>query len=142
MAATASTNMPISATVGANCIVSAAPLDFGTYDPLVANATTPLDVSSTITVQCVKNTNYSVSLDLGLHATGGNRFMSDGGTGTLQYELYSDSGHGTIWNTTSPVTGTAADLSPIDIPVYGRVPEGQDVVATSYTDTVSVTVNF
>ena len=42
-AATASANLSVSATVTNNCTVSTAALAFGSYDPVVANATAGLD---------------------------------------------------------------------------------------------------
>jgi spore coat protein U-like protein len=143
--ATTTTNLPISATVAAKCLVSADAMDFGAYDPVGANAATALTTQGAITVTCVKNTNYSIALGPGLNYANGERNMSNG-TGLLHYELYSDSGLATVWNDGSNggslLSGTAASLAPLSIPVYGQVFPGQDVAAGNYSDTVTVTVQF
>src|SRR5205807_8865791 len=77
--------------------ISATDLNFGAYDPVVANKTTALDVNTTVRVLCTKgSTGVTVGLDLGTHTAAGNRFMSNGAD-SLQYELYSDSAGGTVW---------------------------------------------
>jgi spore coat protein U-like protein len=136
-------SMPISASVAPICVVNSASLDFGAYDPIVANAATPLDATGTISIQCLKNSNYTVEIGAGLNGTAGPlRNMKEAGGTLLNYELYTDSTRATIWNATNTVGGTAADSSPISLIVYGRIPAGQNVVAASYSDTVDVTVNF
>jgi spore coat protein U-like protein len=63
----------------------------------------------------------------------------------LNYELYKDSSHSTVWGNT---TGTTLDIPAApnrnsrDFPVYGRVAAAQDATVGSYTDTVVATVNF
>lgn len=140
-AGSATATLPINASVAPLCIVSAGAVNFGAYDPLVANASTPLDAQGTVTVQCVRNTSYSITLDQGQNGSSTARNML-GGTSLLNYELYSDSGHTSVWNTSSPVTGTATSLAPLGLTVYGRIPGGQDVAAAAYSDSISVTVNF
>ena len=96
-AATATTSFGVTASVNANCTISAATLAFGGYDPLVANASTPLDQTSTLTVTCTKGTSAAVSLDLGTHASGSTRRMQNDSTATefLTYELYTTAGRTT-----------------------------------------------
>lgn len=143
-AASQATTMPINASVLPSCVISAGALNFGAYDPIGANATTPLDGTATITVQCIRNTTYSVTLSQGANGTASARNMLDtGGSGTLlQYELYKDSSHSTVWNLTNTVGGTASSRAPIPLTVYGRIPAAQDVIPATYSDTVAVTVNF
>jgi spore coat protein U-like protein len=138
----------VSADVTANCTIGATDLNFGSYDPVVANKTTALDVNTSVTVLCTKgSTGVTVGLDTGIHAAGGNRFMSNGTDG-LQYELYSDSVGGTVWANsgsglvTWPVFGPIGAGAGVPHTVYGRVPAGQDVSVGAYTDTVTATVNF
>jgi spore coat protein U-like protein len=66
--------------------------------------------------------------------------MKDG-TDFLDYQLYTDSEHTTVWDNTTgqSVTGTGAS-SPT--PVYGVITKGQNVPAGSYTDTVVATITF
>ena len=147
-AGSSSTTFNVKSSVSANCTVTATDLDFGAYDPVVANKTTPLDVSTTVRVLCTKgSTGVTVGLNLGTHAAAGNRFMSNG-TDSLQYELYSDSAGGTIWGNSGaglvawPVFGPIGAGTGTPHTVFGRVPAGQDVSVGSYSDLITATVNF
>jgi len=134
--------MPINASVGPVCVVSAVPLNFGAYDPVVTNQSTPLDQQATITVQCLRGSAYTVKLNPGAHPAAGLRYMAGPAAAMMHYELYSDSSRTTVWDNTNFVSGSATDTTPIPITVYGRIFPGQDVVAGAYTDTVTVTVEF
>jgi spore coat protein U-like protein len=143
------TTFNVSSDVIANCTISATDLSFGNYDPVGANATTPLDVNTTVSVLCTKGASgVTVGLDTGTHVVGGNRFMADAVSGdTLQYELYSDSAHSSVWGnagtglvgwaTFGPISGGAVAKT-----VYGRVPQAQDKTVGHYTDVITATVNF
>jgi spore coat protein U-like protein len=146
-AGSATSSLTVTATVPAVCVLSAGTLAFGNYDPVGANATTPLSGSGAFSVACTKNTAYTVTLGTGANAAaavGTSRAMKDAGTGAfLNYELYTNNTYGTVWNTTNPVGGTAVTTSVISLTAYGRIPAGQNVpAATGYTDTVVSTVNF
>jgi spore coat protein U-like protein len=144
-AATATANLGVTATVTNNCTISTAPLAFGSYDPVVANASTNLDGTGTVVVACTKGSTATIGLGLGSNASGSVRRMGDGSSNFLTYELYQDSGRSTIWSNAG-----AGLLSPVAAPsktarnftVYGRVTSNQDVPAGSYSDTVVATVNF
>lgn len=142
-AATASTTIAVSATVQASCTVSATPLAFGNYNPL---SSTPLDATSTITVNCTTGTSYTVGLNAGgtSGATVTTRQMLQSAN-ALNYSLFRDSGHATNWGNT-PGTDTPASVvattSAATTTVYGRIPALQNVPAGNYTDTVQVTVNY
>ncbi|MFL5311274.1 MAG: spore coat U domain-containing protein [Myxococcales bacterium] len=142
------TTFNVSSSVAANCTISATDLNFGAYDPVVANKTTALDVNTTVSVLCTKgSTGVTVGLDLGTHAAAGNRFMSNG-SDSLQYELYSDSAGGAVWSNGGagvvawPVFGPIGAGTGTPHTVFGRVPAAQDVSVGSYTDVVTATVNF
>lgn len=150
-AGTATSNLAVSANVSANCTITTAPVAFGAYDPIVANATTPRDSNGSVTITCTKGATTTMGLDVGGHsaqASGTTRAMTDGaGTPSyLSYELYQDAPGGTVWGNSgaSLVTPpTAPSKAPRSFTVYGRIPAGQDVpVAASYSDTVVATVNF
>ena len=144
-AATATANLSVSATVTNNCTISTVALAFGSYDPVVANASTNLDGTGTVVVACTKGSTATIGLGTGANASGSIRRMKDAGTNYLTYELYQDSGRSTVW-----ANSGAGLLSPVAAPskaarnftVYGRVASNQDVPAGSYTDTVVATVNF
>lgn len=143
-----SDSLDVSASVSAVCTISAAPMSFGAYDPIVANASSALTAQSDITVQCTDGAAASIVLGLGQNSDAGTdddpkRRMSDGGTELLSYGLFSDAGHSVIWGNSSNSdvehtgTGAAAQLS-----VFGSIPGGQNVKAGSYSDTVLATINF
>jgi spore coat protein U-like protein len=140
-ATTATSTFAVSATVSANCTISAGALAFTPYDPVVANAVTNLDQTSTITVACTKGSTGVVSLDNGVNASGTIRRMK-AGANFLTYEMYSDSGHTTVWNATNTVSYTALSKATTGVTLYGRVPAGQDVPVGSYTDSVVATITF
>jgi spore coat protein U-like protein len=144
-AATATANLGISATVTNNCTISTAALAFGAYDPVVANASTNLDGSGTVTVACTKGATSTIGLGLGSNASGSTRRMSDGAGSFLTYELYQDAARTTVWGNSGAglVTPAAAPSKAArNFTVYGRVPSNQDVPAGTFNDTVVATVNF
>jgi spore coat protein U domain-containing protein, fimbrial subunit CupE1/2/3/6 len=135
----------VTATVLSECTVSSSVVNFGAYDPVVANATSPRDSTGTVNVYCTTGTLATVSLDLGTHISGSSRRML-GTTGDfLTYELYRDAARSVVWNTTNTYSGTSTSkLTPINggFVAYGRTFAGQDVRIGSYSDTVLVTVNY
>jgi spore coat protein U-like protein len=144
-AATATANLGVSATVTNNCTISTAALAFGSYDPVVAHASTNLDGTGTVIVACTKGATATIGLGLGSNASGSIRRMKDSGTNYITYELYQDSGRSTVWGTAGGALlspGAAPSKTARNFTVYGRVASNQDVPAGSYNDTVVATVNF
>ena len=141
----ASAQLTVSATVTTNCTITTAPVAFGNYDSVAANATAPLDGLGTVTVACTKGAVAKVGLGAGSNAQGTTRRMGQGAAEYLLYELYKDTGHATIWGNTAS-TGldipAAPNRNPRNFSVYGRVAQAQDATVGTYTDTVVATVNF
>lgn len=147
-AGTATSNMSVSAIVSASCTISAGALGFGAYDPLVANATTPLPGQATLTVSCTNGAPATVTLDQGLNPAGGStnaaplRQMATGGN-FLTYSLFQDIALTVPWGNTAGTgaayTGTGTTGS---VTVYGQVAAGQNVPAGTYQDTVVATMTF
>jgi spore coat protein U-like protein len=138
-------NMLVVTAVTRKCFVQTAPLDFGTYDPVQANATTSLDGQSTLTVSCTKGTVVTVGIDDGANASGQIRRMASGATSYLNYDLYQDEARTLRWGSTAGQTfngGIAPSRDPRQFIVYGRVPGAQDVAEGAFQDTVLVTVDF
>ena len=143
-AQTATANLGVSATVAKNCSITTTAVAFGAYDPVVANATAPLDGTGSVVVTCTKGAGTRIDLGLGANVIGTTRRMA-GGTDFLTYQLYQNTGRTTVWG-----TGAAAGLTIPVAPsrtartftVFGRVAAGQDVAAASYNDTVVATINF
>jgi spore coat protein U-like protein len=148
-AATATSNLSVTASVTANCSISTAPVAFGAYDPVTANAATPLSGTGTVNVTCTNGANTTVTLGQGSNADTGStdavpaRRLSDGATNFLTYSLFQDAGHTTAWGNTGGTgvanTGTGTQTA---ITVYGTVAAGQNVPSGNYSDTVVATVTF
>jgi spore coat protein U-like protein len=136
--------------LGLDCTVSATGVAFGNYNPTNG---TPTDAAGNVHVFCtvllvsvLAQTN--ISLNTGGSGSFASRKMSSGAN-QLNYNLYREASHTTIWgdgtggtsiftdNTLIAVLGTS-----IDHTIYGRIPAGQYVPAGGYTDTITVTVEF
>ena len=144
-AGSASTSLALSASVSNNCSISTSAVGFGSYDPVVANASANLDGTGTVTIACTKGATTTIGLDLGSNASGSARRLTDGSSNYLTYELYQDSSRSTVWgNSGSGLFTPAAAPSKASraFTAYGRVAGNQDVPAGTYTDTVTATVNF
>jgi spore coat protein U-like protein len=144
-AATSTANLSTSASVANNCTISTAAVAFGTYDPVVVNASASLDGSGSLTVACTKGATTTIGLDLGSNASGSTRRLSNGASGYLTYEFYQDSNRSTVWSNSgsglvSPPAAPSKDGRVFN--VYGRIPANQDVPSGTYSDTVTATVNF
>ena len=144
-AGSVSSSLSTSSSVSNNCTISTAAVAFGSYDPVVANASANLDGTGSLTVACTKGASTTIGLDLGGNATGSTRRLADGSGNHLTYEFYQDSGRSTVWSDSGGGLFTPA-VAPSKaarvFTVYGRVPSNQDVPAGSYADTVTATVNF
>ncbi|AWH52862.1 spore coat protein U [Stenotrophomonas sp. ESTM1D_MKCIP4_1] len=109
-----------------------------------------IDRTATLTLTCLKNTAYQVSLNNGLNNPSATltRRMSTaigGSSYYLNYELYRDAGRSQRWGSTLNVdtasgtgTGSAQQLT-----IYGRVPpvSGQPPAGT-YSDRITVTITY
>lgn len=131
----------VSATVVANCAISASPLAFADY----TNA--EVDATSTIDVTCSVDTDWVLALDEGggVGATTSARTMSGPvGGGALGYALFSNTLRTTLWGNTegsNTVAGTGNGAIQTQT-VYGRITAGQFVGAGAYTDSVTATLTY
>lgn len=142
---TATSSLTVTASVSKNCTISTAPVNFGAYDTIAANATAPLDGIGTITVTCTRGAPAKVGLNNGSNTEGTTRRMTGGTSAFLNYELYQDTTRTTIWGDTADTAldiPAAPNRNPRTFTVYGRVPAAQDATVGNYTDTVVATVNF
>jgi spore coat protein U-like protein len=148
-AGTASSNNSdnIRTSVEGNCRVEAFSLDFGAYDGVLANATAPLDGTTSVKVYCTKGTVGTVALGVGQNLFEGSRQMRSAAGYFLKYGMFSDSARTSDWTNDSAQTATAVSKNvPLSgengFTAYGRVFANQDVPAGSYVDTLQATVNF
>jgi spore coat protein U-like protein len=141
--------VPVTATVGATCTVSNSNLDFGNY---TGGSPTPLTGLATVTAHCGVGQPYAIGLSQGLYpgaTTTTRRMTITGGSGdaSLGYDLFTDPAGTLHWgNITDGMTenvvqgtGTGGDQ---EIPVYGKIPAGQNVRTGLYEDTILVTLSY
>lgn len=143
-AGSTSASMSVSATVSNNCTISVDPLSFGAYDPIGMNSAAHLDATSAVVITCTKGAVPTIGMSTGANASGSTRRLASGG-GYLTYELYADSSRSTVWGSSGSdlYTPTAApSKSSRTYTIYGRISGGQDVLAGTYSDVVTATVNF
>jgi spore coat protein U-like protein len=130
--------------MAANCSASATGVAFGTYTPLTVATST-----ATITITCIQVTapaSATITLSAGASNTFAARTLSSGGN-ILTYNLYLDAAYTQIWgdgtggSATETLNLTAGHLQTTNATVYGQVPS-QDPAPGSYSDTITVTVNY
>ncbi len=137
----ATNTLPVAVRVFTGCSLVTRPL---TFDARVITGTT-IDSTTTITVRCTPNTNFSVDIDKGLWANGINRRMfSSQANAYLTYDVYRDSPRTNVWGTgqLKNVVGNSGSGLPLEILIYGRVTKPNNIKAGDYTDTLLVTLNF
>ena len=129
------------ATVLANCAVSATGVNFGSSGPITSN----VDASGTVSVQCTNSTAYSVALSGGKSgATDPTQRKMSKASETITYGLYQNSARTQPWGSTSGVntiggTGSGSNQA---LTVYGRVTAQTTPSPGAYTDSVVVTVTY
>ena len=129
----------------AACTINTTPSIFGAYNVF---AVTPLDSTGSVTIHCTQlDKDVLVTLDRGGAPTFNPRRMLNGSE-SLNYNLYLDAARTSIWGDGTGGTQTFFNHNPqgnnrdIVIPIFGRIPAGQDVGAGTYTNTVTATVQF
>jgi spore coat protein U-like protein len=158
----------VSTTIAPSCTITVPvpALDFGTYDPIGTHSATgiDLDVTSIISVACLKQTAATITIDQGSHFSGTRRLLQDTSGDYLAYEIYQPNADGTgcpyatIWGSTAggygqtltpsvtwsalaPGGGSGGAVFPFN--VCGRIPKGQNpTMGAGYKDSVFATVTF
>jgi spore coat protein U-like protein len=126
------------------CTISATSVNFGSYNVFDGS-----DVVSTgsVTYRCNGSAhNITIGLTQGASGTFNPRRMEKGSE-VLNYNLFRDASHTTIWGDGSGGTsvysiGNPPNNTNVNLTVYGRVAAEQDVSAGSFSDTVTAVVNF
>jgi spore coat protein U-like protein len=124
----------------ATCTINAGgAVSFGVYDWTTA---TPTDSVGTITYTCTGG-NAVIFLSQGSSGTYTQRTMLAGGN-SLGYNLYTDAARTQVWG--DFFNGGTVVFAPagnnVQLPVYGRIPAGQNVPPGSYSDSITVTFFF
>lgn len=138
LAQTKTAQFAVRAQVVADCQVTAADLNFGTY-----NSSSAASAQSIITLRCTPGQAATISLDGGSSGNPQARHMQ--GPANLNYQLYRDAAHQDPINTAGmawQLSGQANTGQTVTYTVYGQVPSTQIVPAGNYVDTVRVTVQY
>lgn len=128
----------------AACTVSTTGITFGTYNVFQG---APTDANGQVTFRCTTFEIFvRIELDRGGAPSFNPRQMRQGGE-ILSYNLYRDASRNTIWGDGTGGTQEFLQLfipgnQNINVPLYGRIPAGQDVSAGTYTNTVIATISF
>ncbi|MFT6533500.1 MAG: spore coat protein U-like protein [Limimaricola cinnabarinus] len=139
-AAIETAKLNVTATVADTCSVEVTPLDFSL---LKVGAPTEEAAAGTVSIICSADKSaMSVFLDGGTFAISGQRRMkSDAGT-HVPYEIYSNAARTAPLSISDALfSGSILATAPQLFQIYGRVPAGQYSAGT-YSDTISVTVNY
>lgn len=117
---------------------------FGSYD--VFNAS-PTDSAANLSYICTGGATVTMTLSMGNAASYSPRLLMAGGGATLDYNLYLDAARTAIWGDGAGVTVMYGPVMPADdtivaVPIFARIPAGQDVAIGAYSDTITVTINF
>jgi len=118
------------------CTIATHDIDFGTTGLIPNN----IDTSTTVDIECTDGTAYAIGLDQGGNDNSGVRRLKSG-SNYVNYDLSSQSDYSATWGNTAThtVTGIGTD-SPVQIPLYARVLQHQNVPIGTYTDTVTATI--
>ncbi len=131
------------------CSVSATAVAFGTY---TIASSTPLPGTGTITLSCSDVLglfdSWTIALNAGVHGSFAQRKMQSAGS-QLAYNLYTSSSYTTVWGDGTAGTSLVSDgtlLSALGnvfhYTVYGRVTPLQDLSPGSYSDTITIDVEY
>ena len=133
-----------------SCSVSATAMSFGAYDPTSAMAR---DSTGTVTVTCTAillgiSASWDILLSTGSGGSFSPRRLFSGGN-SLQYNLYTNAGRTQVWGDATGGTAKVSDsqfllvgTNQYSYTTYGRIPALQDRAPGTYTDTITVTVNY
>ena len=128
----------------AGCTVRTTPISFGLYDPL---GTTPSASTASLVYRCApQDRNITIMLGTGASGSFTPRKLFDG-TEPLAYNLCRDAACSMTWGDGTGGTSFYFLRDPpnnqdVVLTIYATLPAGQDVRAGTYTDNVTVVINF
>jgi spore coat protein U-like protein len=132
------------------CTINTSSMSFGSYDVF---SNLPLDSAGTVSVNCTKNVvkaNVTLSASSASGIFNPRRMKRSGGSDLLDYNIFLDVSRAVIFGNGSGGTSIIDLKRPTGPPapwfqninIYGRIFPGQDVSVGSYSDILTVTVNF
>jgi spore coat protein U-like protein len=132
------------------CDVTATGLNFGSYDvfsPVSLDSTASINVSCNIPAQNPQAPlAVTISLSPGSSGSFAPRAMQSAGGDTLFYELSANASLLPIWGdgsgSSTVQTAFVTSEMPWNATLFGRIPARQNVRASSYSDTITVTIDF
>ena len=143
LAGTSDSAMPVSAEVVGRCTVTATPMHFTVVTP---GATTNVDSSATVQVQCSTISFFLITMDNGQNALAGQRRMIGTVSGDfLEYDIYKNPARTQRWGTGffGGRFGLTFGGGPANFTAYGRIPTVSTFnAADGYSDNVTVTLTF
>jgi len=132
-----------------NCLLTTHPVTFPNVGiGYIHNAGNKVFTQSALGMRCTKGAVAQISMNAGLYGSkagtqfGTRSMKSAQGKNYLGYDLCHDSVCANIWSPTSPFSYTSPSDAGSSLPVYGRIITGQQADASTYTDSVTVTVSF
>ncbi|MBI3311355.1 MAG: spore coat protein U domain-containing protein [Serratia liquefaciens] len=122
--------------------VSFGSLNFGTvYFLSTSVSVAGQQNAGAIRVKCNNGTSYNVLLGGGQSGNVAARYLKSAAGQQVNYNLYTNSAHSTLWDNLTGVSQTANGQDNW-LPVYGMIPVQATPPVGSYTDTVQVTINW
>jgi spore coat protein U-like protein len=154
-ATSTTTNMNVTATISATCTMSNTDLDFGDYDATGTNSSRDLLATATISTSCTSGTNGVISISGGSHvlfcmSSKCHRQMANQDeTSFLRYNIYTNESlsWGSVWSDNTSATNEVVQVIGSGVSqnttVYGEITKNQrNAAAGSYTDTITITLNY
>ena len=154
-ATSTTTNMNVTANISATFTMSNTDLDFGDYDATGTNSSRDLLATATISTSCTSGTNGVISMSGGSHvlfcqSSKCHRQMANQDeTSFLRYNIYTNESlsWGSVWSDNTSATNEVVQVIGSGVSqnttVYGEITKNQrNAVAGSYTDTITITLNY
>jgi len=143
--ATTTSTFSVTATIAPTCTVTVGSGAFG-FGSIPNPINSNIDVNGQMQATCSAGTPYAIAYSAGngAGATFAARKLT-AGPNTLSYTFYTDPGRTTPWGdgtAGSSVVNGIGNGAVQQIPMFGRIPSGQNVPQGIYRDTVFVTLTF
>jgi len=143
-AKTLTTSIGVTASVSANCRVnSPVALSLGTYGSSNAGGKALAGNGKVLSIACTKGTaGVRIALNNGTHFSNSKRHVLGPNSKKVSYQIYTNSGLTTVWNSKNTVAYTPKSDVATAIEMYSKVPGGQKPPPGQYSDTLTATVDF